>query len=181
MKRALFKQINRFNNELVELDNKLYQIKLSLIPFSDMDKSIKSKLVNLYASDTKAMNGLMLMKVPFSDHIEQFGICRFGGLDNQIDIEGNNMNPEWFDCGRRGNCPGEGLVCKSIKTENGLIAPRLIQYMQLLCLGLTDKEIANHMNVAISTAKTFKARCMDATECRTKSELTAWAKDRGIA
>lgn len=181
MKKSLLKKMDQYSNKLVELDGQLFEIKFKLIPFSDIKDHIINKLKYEFFGDQKIKMGLLLMKIPTKKHLEQFAICRYGGLDNQPDFEGDIVNHEWLDCGVRGHCPGEGLVCKSMKTKNGLIAPRLIQYMQLLCLGLTDKEIANHMNVAISTAKTFKARCMDTTECRTKSELTAWAKDRGIA
>jgi DNA-binding CsgD family transcriptional regulator len=181
MKRNLLKDLNQYNNELVELDGKLFQIKFELLTFYDMDRKIIHKLKDEFLADKNAQTGMELMKVPEIKQLEQFGMCRYGGLDNQPDFEGDIVHPEWHDCGRRGNCPGEGLVCKSMKVKNGLLSPRLIQYLQLLCQGMTDQEIADHLNVAITTAKTFKARCMDATDCRTKTELTAWAKDRGIA
>lgn len=181
MNKDLLKSLNQFNNELVELDGELFQIQFKLLPFYHMDKSVIFKLLDEYKADKKAQTGMELMHIPEDKQLEQFGMCRYGGLDNQADFEGEKTHPEWHDCGRRGHCPGEGLVCKSMRLPGGLISPRMIQFLQLLCNGLSDQDIADEMGIALTSARTLKARCLIATGCPTKSALTAWAKDKNIA
>lgn len=177
----MLNDLSSFNNEMVEIDGKLYQLKCELLPFFDMDKKVIHKLHDEFIKDKKASLGMELMKIPIENQLEQYGMCNYGGFDNQPDIIGDETHAELYDCGKRGQCPGEGLVCKSMKTEYGLLSPKCIKYLQYACLGLKEKEIAIEMGIAVTTAQTYKERCMLAANVSSKPALVSWAKDKNIA
>ena len=177
----MIKQLKRFQNELVEFNGKLCQIKIELVPFHKIDTDVKIRLLEEYVADDKANLGMELMKIDEKDQIEKFGMCRYGGLDDLPDFDKDKTNHEWYNCGHRGHCPGEGLVCKSMQAKYGKISPRMIQYLSFIVKGLTDEEIANKMGLKPSTTRTLKKRCLDATGLPNKSALIAFAKDKNIA
>lgn len=176
----MIKELNQFQNELVEQNGKLYQIKIEFLEFNQIENHIKLKLVKELTTDKNASRGLLLMNVPENHQIEQFGICRYGGFDKQPDFDGDNTNHEWYNCGKRGHCPGEGLVCKSMKAEFGLISPRMIQYLGFATQGLTDEGIAVEMGIKVTTVRTLKKRCLEATGLANKTSLVAFSKDKNI-
>lgn len=172
--------LNQFQNELLAVDGNLFQIKIEMVPFHQIDNAIKWKLLQEHHDDKKAQIGLELMDIPEQKQLEQLAICRYGGMDNKPDFDKNSTNHEWFDCGKRGQCPGEGLVCKSIKTILGSISPRQIQYLQFAVKGLTDLQIAEEMGIAHSTICSYRTHCQQVLGLENKVALVAWAISKNI-
>lgn len=172
--------LKKYQNELVEMNGKLYQIKIQLLEYHEIDNHVKIRLLDELLADKKAVDGLELMKVPENKSLEQFGICRYGGLDDKPDFDGEESNHEWFNCGRRGHCPGEGLVCKSMKAEFGLLSPRLIQYLGFIAQGKSDPEIADEMGVGINTVHNIRERAKISTGLSSKPALAAFAVQKNM-
>lgn len=80
--------------------------------------------------------------------IEQFGKCRFGGLDFKADIINHQLQEgEYWDCPVRANCPNNGVICKA-PTYNGETLNALdIKLMKLLSTSLTNEVIAEELNI----------------------------------
>ena len=176
-----FPLLEKMKKELVAIDGKLFQIEINLLEFHQIDVNVKLNLLSQFLLDKKAQAGLELMNIPIENQLEQFGICHFGGMDDKPDFDTDVINPEWFDCGRRGKCPGEGLVCKSIITPLGRISPRMIQYITLAAKGWYDNDIAEKMGVSSTTVSSYRVHCLAVLELENKSALVAWAKDKNIA
>lgn len=174
-------KIQKINKELVAKDGRLLQVEVNLLEFHQIDIDVKLKLLDSYLADKKAQAGLELMGVDISKRLEQFGICQYGGMDELPDFTPTQTNQEWFDCGHRGKCPGEGLVCKSIITPLGRISPRMIQYITLAAKGWYDNDIAEKMGVSSTTVSSYRVHCLAVLELENKSALVAWAKDKNIA
>jgi len=172
--------LKKYQDELVSINDNLYQIKIEFVPFSDINKELKCKLMQEYHNDKKAQLGLELMQIPTKKRLEQYGICLYGGLDDQPDFSKDETNKEWFNCGKRGSCPGEGLVCKSIKTILGYISPRQIQYLEFAVKGLTDMQIAEEMGVSHATICSHRVHCQQVLKLDNKVALVAWAKSKNI-
>lgn len=95
--------------------------------------------------DKVAIKAMRKMGVKDEDMVEQYNYCNRGKLDSTPDITtAGKLHKEFFDCGRRGQCIGEGKVCKL--TLNGI----KITYRELQCLrhtvkGKDYKQIASEM------------------------------------
>lgn len=141
------------NNEFIAIDGELFQIKISLIPFRELDihvlESIGDK-IDLVAE--KALDQLGY-KDPIN-RIEKFAICNFGGFDNAPDISASGGHTtEFYNCGHRGTCPVEGKLCKHLKVDNGFLTFREIEICRLISKDKYDKEIADILGISINTVQ----------------------------
>ena len=77
--------------------------------------------------------------------VEQYNYCNRGALDSIPDIStSGKLTKEFFDCGKRDNCPGEGKVCKL--SLNGVkITYRELQCLRFTVKGENYKQIASEM------------------------------------
>lgn len=79
---------------------------------------------------------------------KQFAWCRFGGLDYSADIlDGVLQDGEYHDCPRRGNCAGEGLLCKLPIYKGTRLTGQMVKLMKLLCTTDTNAVIAEKMKL----------------------------------
>lgn len=174
--------LKKANKEFIEENGDLFMIKIDFIAFENFPYSIVRQFETQLAADSKARLGLELMKIAPEKKLEQFAICLHGGLDDMPDIdESGETTFEFFDCGKRGHCPGEGLVCKSMVCEFGVLSPRLIQYLGYCAKDMPDKDIAEAMNVQLTTIATFRKRAQDAIGVNSKPALAAFAIRKNIA
>jgi DNA-binding CsgD family transcriptional regulator len=167
--------LKKVNNEFIEDDGQLKMIKVEYINFEDFPYQIVKKFEVDLSVDKKAQDGLKLMRIKPDKQLEQYAICLHGGLDDLPDIDEKGKTTfEFFDCGKRGHCPGEGLVCKNMVCENGTLSPRLIKYLTYTALDMHDKDIAEAMGVKLSTIATFRKRAQGAIGVNSKSALAAF-------
>jgi DNA-binding CsgD family transcriptional regulator len=92
------------------------------------------------------------------EQMRQYIACRFGGFDNNPDIEENGqvVAKEYVDCGRRGSCAYEGKLCASIQLPNGLLTKREIEVLRLIGECKFDKEICDLLNITQDTLRNHK-------------------------
>ncbi len=116
-----------------------------------------------------------------SEWVRQYIICRFGGIDDEpdIDLEGNVHHAEYFDCGLRGQCRYEGKLCTALKVENGYLGKAEIEVLRYI--SLPDKLIADKLNKSIDTIITQQQTIRAKTGMRSKVELAIFAQKKGIA
>lgn len=59
-------------------------------------------------------------------------------------------------------------------TVNSSLTSRELEVLELMAAGLTTKEIAEKMNCAVSTIKTYRTRIMNRSGARNSAEMMAW-------
>jgi len=114
------------------------------------------------------------------EHIRQYIICRFGGIDDEpdIDTQGQVHEAEYFDCGLRGTCRYEGKLCTALKVENGYLTKMELEILKHL--SLTDKEIACKLNISPDTVISHQQNIRTKTGLKSKVELAIFAQKKGI-
>lgn len=89
----------------------------------------------------------------------QYVLCNYGGFDMNPDLAADGKSErEYWECGRRGKCPGEGKVCKLPKGPGGALTPRELMVVRSVAKGLPDKLIANQLDITINSVKTYLCR-----------------------
>jgi hypothetical protein len=113
--------------------------------------------------------------------VEQFAICRFGGLDMQGDIvNGELQDGEYWDCPMRGKCNHEGILCK-LPVINGSRINK--QDVQLIKLSVTDKineVIADELQLPLGSFHLAKKYLYRKLGIQTKQELAVLAMKNNI-
>lgn len=114
------------------------------------------------------------------DQEAQFVMCRYGGFDKKPDLCQGKTKPEYWDCGRRTKCPGEGKICRLPEGPNGRLTPREFAVTRLVAFGKLDKEIAYLLNIEITTARTYVKRIREKLEVNNRIEVARWAEENGL-
>lgn len=146
-------------------------------PFHELPLDIIPKLYRECFLDKKAIKGLKLMGVKPEAMVEHYNYCNRGAFDSIPDIlTSGKLTKEFFDCGRRGQCPGEGLVCK--RMINGIeFTPREIECLELNAEGKSYGQIALSMGFKNRLpVNSLMARLRDKTGATSKSALIAFSR-----
>ncbi|MGJ1296527.1 helix-turn-helix domain-containing protein [Sphingobacterium spiritivorum] len=114
--------------------------------------------------------------------IMQYIICRFGGFDNDPDIDsaGNIEYTEYFDCGRRGNCAQEGKLCSTIKVGDDHLTKSEIAVLKKVAKGLPNKMIADELNISEETVSSHNQNIQRKLGISSKPEMVAFAIKKNI-
>lgn len=91
--------------------------------------------------------------------LEKFAECNYSGFDFVADFkEGNLSQSEFHECGYRGQCPMEGIVCGFFKAKGNIITPFEIQMIHLLATEDTLPVIAEKLKVCMTTLEVKKQK-----------------------
>lgn len=175
--------LRHINDEFIGIDGKLFLIKVEMINFSDFPPEVLYKLQGELKKDLVAQAALDTLGIVGDDErLEQFGLCQFGGFDNQADFNHleESINREYYDCGKRGSCPVEGKLCHHVKAENGYLTPQEIKFVKLITEDLTDKEIADRLDIALSTANTHRRNIQHKIGANSKVGICRFAIEKRI-
>lgn len=146
----------------------------------DMLTHLREALEN----DTKALEAIEARTSDPVQQIVEFVRCRFGDFDQRADYDLEHgvvlNNHEYWSCPKRGNCPDEGVVCILPSGPGGTLTPREIEVVKLITEGLLDKEIADQLNIALSTAETHRRNIQHKLLTYTKSAVTRFAMEHNI-
>jgi DNA-binding CsgD family transcriptional regulator len=114
------------------------------------------------------------------DMLRQYIYCRFGGFDNDPDIDstGKIDHTEYFDCGQRGVCRFEGKLCCTIKAENGNLTKQELEVLKRV--QLPDKQIADELNISVETVSSHWQNIRNKTGRRSKIELAVFASTKRL-
>lgn len=120
--------------------------------------------------------------VQTEEMMRQYIICRFGGFDNEPDIDahGNIDYTEYFDCGRRGNCAQEGKLCSTIKAPNGHLTKQELKVLKLVASGYMNKEIAAALFIQEDTVSSHNQNIQAKLGVADKLGMSAWAVRKNI-
>jgi len=173
--------LNKINKEFIGIDGELYRIKIELVHFNDFEASTLYKLQSLLDRNLIAQVSLdqLGIKDP-KERLHKFGLCMFGGFDDKADITNTDFTNEYFDCGERGTCKVEGKLCKHVRAENGYLTPREIEVIKLIADDKLDKEIADKLNISVSTVSTHIVNIREKTGASSKVGICRFAVEKRI-
>ena len=87
-----------------------------------------------------------------NEQLEKYAECRLGGFDFQADYKDGKLSDfEYHECGFRGECAMEGIVCRFLKINDSIITPFEIDMIKLLATEDTLPVITEKMNVSKNT------------------------------
>lgn len=113
--------------------------------------------------------------------IKKYSECRFGGYDFTADFkDGKLSDAEYHECGFRGECPMEGIVCGFFKVKGQIITPFDIQMIKLLATEDTLPVIAEKLQVCMNTFETKKQKLFEKLHVLSRARLVAVCYDLQI-
>lgn len=131
----------------------------------------------------KAIDSLIEMDINQPEEMmRQYITCRFGGFDNDPDIDSNGKinYTEYFDCGRRGNCAQEGKLCATIKAPNGYLTKQELEVLKLVAINKMNKEIAALLNISEETVSSHNQNIQSKLGVDNKLGMASWARRKNI-
>lgn len=139
---------------------------------TDLEKNPEAiqSLIELGVEEDKAM-------------LRQYSRCRFGGFDLFADLEanGDSEHTEYWDCGLRcGKCPYEGKLCSTIKVSNGVLSKREIEVVKLIHDGFIGKEIADKLNISVTTVPVHIRNILKKTGLKKDTQIARFATEHKI-
>jgi len=113
--------------------------------------------------------------------VEQFAICRFGGIDLNGDIlNGELQDGEYWDCPMHGKCHHEGVLCKLPLINGSRINKQDVQLIKLSTTDKTNDVIADELNLPLGTFHLAKKYLYQKLGIQTKQELAVLAMKNNI-
>ena len=171
------------NLEIFALNNLAWAFyKGELLPVAKLPSEIYEKLIEHMISHKDAVTCLHRMGLTdINKMLEQFLVCRYGALDGTPDFEKSkeNFTPEYHDCGKRGNCPYEFVLCDrvKIKTEKGevFLTRKEVEIVKLIASGNTDVQTADRAVIALNTLLSHKKNIYSKLGVQSQAQLTLLA------
>jgi DNA-binding CsgD family transcriptional regulator len=109
--------------------------------------------------------------------------CTRGDFDSRADIsaDGIVLNAfEYWDCGKHGNCPDEGIVCKVPECKNKSLTLREIEVTKLIAQDLADKQIADRLSISPNTVAIHRTNIEHKLGVASKVGIAVWAVKHNI-
>lgn len=164
--------------EFFVIGNQLNAIQNGTIKkFTDFSFALISLLEEAMEADEKALEALMQMH-PGSKlrRIEQFTICRFGGLDRNPDIKDGVLGKgDYWDCPSRDTCPFNGVICQSPSYNGKQLTPIDVEMIKSLATTKTNEVIAEEIGVPYGSVHKLKKKLYKKLEVQTKQEVAVIA------
>ncbi|MBC5835783.1 hypothetical protein G6N05_05235 [Flavobacterium sp. F372] len=116
-----------------------------------------------------------------AEKLNKYTTCRFGSFDTAPDFkDGQLANSEHFNCGYRGSCPMEGVVCGSILINGRTISPFEVRMIEMLATERTLLVIAEDLKISMNTFETRKKVLYQKLKVLSRPKLVAVAYEKGI-
>jgi DNA-binding CsgD family transcriptional regulator len=112
--------------------------------------------------------------------LKQYIMCRYGALDAHADITADGVlnEPEYVPCPNRGKCKYEGKVCAALSVDGVALSRAETAVFKLVLM--PDKLIADTLCISVETVKTHFKKIRAITHLQSKTEMAAWATQKGI-
>jgi len=116
-----------------------------------------------------------------NEQLEKYAECKFGGFDLTADFkDGEFSDSEYHECGFRGVCPMEGIVCGFFKVGGQIISPFEIQMIKHLATDDTLPVIAEKLEISINTFESKKQKLFEKLDVLSRPKLVARGYDLQI-
>lgn len=152
-------------------------------PFELLREDIQDSYLQHMLANKPAMQSLRKDFGLFDarEMLKQYVKCNFGNFDNIPDMDKDGtVFPECWDCGKRGECPGEGRVCGRIVGPHGILEKAETEIFFLLISGKSHKEIAAIRDKHIQTIETQLKSIREKLGCHSSIEVINYAVKRKL-
>ena len=139
------------------------------VPFDEINPKMRAQIFERLLDDEKAMEDLK--HLPQKEAIEHYAFCVFGAADSDADFSVNGIlkEAENFICSD--NCKCLNWKSKKIKIDGEILTPRQLEIVKLLASDLCDKQIADKLNICLSTLDTHKKHLFEKCNVLSKTGL----------
>lgn len=164
------------NVELFVINDKIHALcKGTVIPFEDLPESVKNYFLQDMLTDFPAMIAIKKMGIiETKEMLQQYLKCNYGGFDKVPDLvvrDKSDANKEYWDCGCKGNCNYEGLICKLPSGPKGQLTKREMQVVNCLQQGKAIKEIAETLGTSFNTVRNQLANVKHKLDVQKDNEI----------
>lgn len=149
--------------------------------FHELPAQVIPALYRECFADREAVKALDEMGIPAEEKVEHYNFCNRGALNEVPDINGiGKRTTEYFNCGRRGKCVGEGRVCK-LTIHGTKFTPRELECIRLNNAGNDYRQIKAEMGFKSKTAvNSLMARCRLKLDAKDRTEMLIKSQQLGI-
>ncbi len=128
-------------------------------------------------ADTRVLHRIEQRTSNPIQQIIEYARCLNGDLDKRADISADGIwIPEYWECGRRGICEDEGIVCKT----PGNLTKREMDIVRLIAQDLANKQIADHLGISIETVAKHIYNIEDKIQAASKCGIVKFAFENNI-
>lgn len=177
--------LNSANTEIIAANGEPFLVRVELVPFCEWPAMVKLQIQAQIDSDKPAQVALDILGITDElQRIKKFAYCRNGGFDMRPDYTRNGFhNAEYFDCPLRAQCEAkvQKMLCRCFPAPNGVLTPREIEFIKLICEDLPDKMIADKLEIAFDTARNHRRNIEQKIGAASKSGIVRFAYENGIA
>lgn len=134
-------------------------------------------------NDIPAYKRIALRTIDPVDQVIEYIRCTKGDFDCKADIDDDGIvlnNYEYWDCGKRGCCIDEGIVCKLPAGINGTLTIREIEVTKLIVSDLPDKMIADKLGISVNTVAIHRGHIESKLGVFSKAGIASWAVKHNI-
>lgn len=139
------------------------------IPFSELPGKMRAQVFAKMLADDKAM--IDLNHLPAKDALDKFAFCIYGAADSNPDFCSNGLLQEADNFICSNSCQCLKWQSKNITLKGQKLTYREIEIIQLLATDLSDKMIADQLNISVSTLDTHKKHLFEKAEVFSKNGL----------
>lgn len=176
--------LKKSNSEIIAMDGEPFLIRIEFLAFEEWPAKIKLQIQTKLEADKSAQVALDILQIfDEQQRIKKFAYCRNGGFDNRADFtDQGEHNAEYFDCPNRATCQAkvQKMLCRCFPAANGILTPREIELIKLICSDLSDKLIADQLGIAFDTAKNHRRNIEQKIGAYSKSGVVRFAYENGI-
>jgi DNA-binding CsgD family transcriptional regulator len=139
------------------------------IVFDELNPKMRAQIFEKLLNDETAIEDLKHLTQ--REATERYAFCIYGAADSAADFsaDGTLQEADNFICSN--NCICLNWKSKKLKIDGEVLTPRQLQISQLLATDLCDKEIAEKLNICLSTLDTHKKNLFEKCNVSSKTGL----------
>lgn len=171
------------NIELFSQENKAMALfKGRVVSLFELPLPILRIITEELVSNEPAFLALQLAGYETLDkQLEKFTVCRFGSFDHLPDYsQGQLAKSEYHDCGYRGECSMEGIVCSSLWVNGRVVSPFETRMIQLLASEDVLPVVAEKLQISLTNFETRKKVLFEKLGVATRAGMVSAAYKIGV-
>ena len=116
-----------------------------------------------------------------AERLKKYCVCRFGSIDASPDIVNGKLGKsEHYDCGFRGSCAMEGIVCGELFVNGHVLTPFEVRMIKSLSTEELLPVVAETLQVSMTTFEIRKKLLFEKLKVQTRSGMVSAAYKLGI-
>lgn len=152
-----------------------------IIPFTSLPTDVKEIFFQEMLKDTDSIKEFVRQNITDETQmLNQWTWCNFGGWNEFPDYENGKFSIDFWDCGRRNECPFKTKLCKGMKINDESCSKRELEIIQFIGRGKLDKEIAKDLCISVHTVTTHRQRIENKFGFKTKVDIAVFCAKQNL-